>query len=126
MKASICVPTALAALAIVASAQTSSAPSRPKIFGVAHIAVRTDNLDAARKFYNQQLGYEEAFKLNRRDGSLMLVYFKVNDHQYIEVFPDWKGPEQLVLSHIAFETDNAQQLREYLAAKGVVAAATLK
>lgn len=111
--------TALAALAIAGSAQTGPAPKRPKIVGVAHIGLRTDNLDAARKFYGQQLGYEEAFKLDKPDGSLMLVYFKVNDHQYIEIFPGWKGPEQLVLSHIAFETDDAKQLRDYLASKGV-------
>ncbi len=124
MKAPTRIWIALASLAIAASAQTP--PSRPKILGVAHIAVRTDNLDAARKFYGQQLGYDEAFKLDRPDGSLMLVYFKVNDRQYVEVFPDWKGPEQLVLSHIAFETDNAQQLRDYLAGKGVTVPAALK
>ena len=111
----------MAVLAGLAPAQT-----RPRITGVAHIGLHTDNLDAARRFYGQQLGYEEAFKLDRPEGGLMLVYFKVNDHQYIEVFPDWKGPEQLVLSHIAFETDNAQQLRDYLAAKGVKVPDTLR
>ena len=86
---------------------------------MAHIGLRTDNLEAARKFYGQHLGYEEAFQLDKPEGGLMLVYFKVNDHQYIEVFPGWKGPEQLVLSHIAFETDDAPRLRDYLASKGV-------
>ena len=109
----------LAALTAVGFAQNSAPPKRPRITGVAHIGLRTDNLDAARTFYGHELGYEEAFKLNKPDGGLMLVYFKVNDHQYIEIFPDWKGPEQLVLSHIAFETDDAQQLRDYLASKGV-------
>jgi lactoylglutathione lyase len=117
--------TVLATLAIVASAQTPAAPARPRIVGVAHIGLRTDNLDAARNFYAHQLGFEEAFKLDRPEGGLMLVYFKVNDHQYIEVFPGWKGPEQLVFSHVAFETDNAQQLRDYLASKGVKVPATL-
>jgi catechol 2,3-dioxygenase-like lactoylglutathione lyase family enzyme len=97
----------------------AAAPARPRIPGVAHIAVRTNDLDAARRFYSDQLGYQEAFHLDRPEGGLMLVYFKVNDHQYIEVFPGWKGPEQLVLYHIAFETDDARQLRDYLASKGV-------
>lgn len=117
---------AIAVLAIAASAQTGTGVKRPRIVGVAHIGVRTDDLDAARKFYGQQLGYEEAFKLDKPEGGLMLVYFKVNDHQYIEVFPGWKGPEQLVLSHIAFETDNAQQMRDYLASKGVKVPETLR
>ena len=117
---------AILALSISASAQTALAPQRPKIVGVAHIGLRTDNLDAARKFYGQQLGYEEAFHLDKPEGGLMLIYFKVNDRQYIEVFPGWKGEEQLVLSHIAFETDNAQQLRDYLASKGVHVPDTLR
>src|SRR5581483_5832461 len=79
-----------------------------------------------RKFYSQELGFDEAFKLDKPSGGLMLVYFKVNDHQYIEVFPGWTGPDQLVLSHIAFETDNAQQLRDYLASKGVKVPDTLR
>ena len=115
-----------AALGVVSLMAAQPAVKRPRILGVAHIGLRTDNLDAARKFYHDQLGYAEAFQLNKPDGSLMLVYFKVNDHQYIEVFPGWKGPEQLVLSHIAFETDDARQLRDYLAAKGVKVPAALK
>src|SRR3974377_211565 len=109
--------TAVAALAIAASAQNNQAPRRPRITGVAHIGLRTDNLDAARKFYVQQLGYAEAFQLDRPGGG-QVVSFKVNDHQYIEVEPGWKGSGQLVLANIAFETDNAQQLRDYLASKG--------
>ena len=90
-------------------------PQRPRILGVANIGVRTDNLDAARKFYSQELGYQEAYRIDDPE----MVAFKVNDHQYIQVFPGWKGQEQLVLEHIAFETDNAKQLRDYLAGKGV-------
>jgi catechol 2,3-dioxygenase-like lactoylglutathione lyase family enzyme len=116
---------AVALFLISGSAQTLPSAARPRILGVAHIGLRTDNLDAARQFYKQQLGYDEAFSLNKPDGSLMLVYFKVNDHQYIEVFPG-KTPEQLALSHIAFETDNAPLLRDYLAGKGVKVPATLR
>jgi catechol 2,3-dioxygenase-like lactoylglutathione lyase family enzyme len=96
--------------------------SRPKILGVAHIGVRTDDLAAARKFYGDVLGYQEPFTYDRpasEGGGLLLTYFKVNDHQYIEVFPELKDTKQDRLSHISFETDNADQLRAYLASKGV-------
>lgn len=109
---------AVAAVAAVASARASQAAERPRIVGVAHIAVRTDNLEAAREFYTKKLGYQEAFKIDFPGGGTM-SFFKVNDHQYIEVSPGWEGPKQLVLMHIAFETDNAPQLRDYLASKGV-------
>ena len=75
---------------------------------------------AARKFYGGILGYQEPFSLDKPDGSgLMLTYFKVNDHQYIEVFPELKDAKQDRLSHISFETTDAEQLRDYLASKGI-------
>ncbi len=52
-------------------------------------------------------------------GGLMLTYFKVNDHQYVEVFPELKDFKQDRLSHISFETTDAEQLRAYLASRGV-------
>ncbi len=105
-------PLLCAALSLAATAQT---PQRPRILGVAHIAVRTDNPGAARKFYGQYLGYAE----------LSTNTFKVNDHQYIQILPGWSGPDQLVLARIAFETENAQQLRDYLASKSVPVPSTL-
>src|SRR2546425_10155351 len=48
-----------------ASGALSAAPTRPKIVGVAHIGLRTDNLDAARKFYTGVLGFQEPFSLDK-------------------------------------------------------------
>jgi len=102
------------------AADTASPPKRPPIVGVAHIGLKTDNLAAARKFYTGILGFEEPFMLDKPDGSgLLLTYFKVNDHQYIEVFPSLKDPQEVRLSHISFETTDAEQLRAYLASRGV-------
>ena len=104
------------------SAQNVPPVARPKILGVAHIGLRTDNLDAARRFYGGVLGYQEPFSLDKpaNEGTgLLLTYFKVNDHQYIEVFPELIEPKQDRLSHISFETSDAEQLLAYLASKGV-------
>src|SRR5437660_11616926 len=97
---------------------SSSSLRRPAIVGVAHIGLKTDNLDAARKFYTGVLGLQEPFSYSE-EGHLLLTYFKVNDHQYIEVFPSLKDPKEDRLSHISFETTDAEQLRQYLASKGV-------
>jgi len=43
----------------------------------------------------------------------------VNDHQYIEVFPELKSATEDRLSHIAFETTDIQELRTYLAGRGL-------
>jgi len=93
--------------------------SRPPIVGVAHIGLRTSNLEAARGFYGKVLGFQEPFTIDKPGGGLMLTYFKVNDHQYVEVFPELSSDTQDRLSHIAFETTNLEQLRAYLAANGV-------
>ena len=105
--------------AIGAAHVLAQTPARPPIPGVAHIGLRTDDLAAARNFYGHALGFEEPFTVDKPAGGLLLTYFKVNDHQYIEVFPELKAPDQDRLSHIAFETTNAQQLRDYLAGRGV-------
>ncbi|HEY6293742.1 MAG TPA: VOC family protein [Terriglobia bacterium] len=103
-----------------------AAVERPSIVGVAHIGLQTDNLAAAREFYGHVLGYQEPFTVDKPTGGLMLTYFKVNDHQYIEVFPELKSPTEDRLSHIAFETTDATKLRDYLAGRGVSVPATLK
>jgi lactoylglutathione lyase len=103
-----------------------TAPTRPPIVGVAHIGLKTKDLAAAREFYGHFLGYQEPFTVDKPSGGLMLTYFKVNDHQYIEVFPELKSETEDRLSHIAFETTNIQQLRDYLDSKGVKVPATLK
>ena len=106
-----------------ALAQSHSAADelrRPPIVGVAHIGLNTDNIDAARKFYSDLLGFPETYTLNKPDAhGLLLVNFKVNDHQFIEVFPALDDPQQDRLNHICFETADAEQLRAYMASKGV-------
>ena len=121
------VPAVLTAIAASqAPAQPAAMMRRPAIVGVAHIGLKTKDLAAAREFYGHFLGYQEPFTLDKPSGGLMLTYFKVNDHQYIEVFPELKSETEDRLSHIAFETTNAQQLRDYLASKGVKVPETLR
>ena len=55
---------------------------------MADIGLKTKDLSADREFYGHYLGYQEPFTLDKPAGGLMLTYFKVNDHQYIEVFLD--------------------------------------
>jgi lactoylglutathione lyase len=142
-----CVRATLSALlALVALACLVSLPElvkagkpaahRPPIIGIAHIGLRTSNLSAAREFYTHTLGLQEAFSvkvaqtsvadLAGSPGQLIMTFFKVNDHQYIELTPDLKTPTEDRLSHIAFETTDIRALRDYLAANGVEVPATLK
>jgi catechol 2,3-dioxygenase-like lactoylglutathione lyase family enzyme len=104
------------------SPQPAAPVTRPAIVGVAHIGLRTDDLAAARKFYTGVLGFQEPFSLDKAPAEgtgLLLTYFKVNDHQYIEMFPELTDPKMDRLSHISFETTDAEQMRAYLANRGV-------
>jgi len=123
---SICIFLA-AALNAMAPAQTAQV-ARPLIVGVAHIGLKTADLAAARRFYTGVLGFQEPFSLNKtpQEGAgLLLTYFKVNDHQYIEMFPELTDPKMDRLSHISFETSDAEQMRAYLSSRGVKVPAEL-
>jgi catechol 2,3-dioxygenase-like lactoylglutathione lyase family enzyme len=108
-------------MARAAQASPSARPAieRPPIVGVAHIALKVDNLDAAREFYGHVLGLAEAFRFNENPDGVP-IYFKVNDHQYVEIFPVKQlGPREDRLVNIAFETTDVRKLREYVASRGV-------
>jgi lactoylglutathione lyase len=91
---------------------------RPRITGVAHIAIFSADVEASRRFYTGLLGYEEAYKLMQPDGKLSLTFFKINDRQFIELFPE-KEAQSDRLNHIALEVEDIEALRAYLEAKGI-------
>lgn len=105
-------------LLCISLAAGADAPKRPKILGIAHIALFVHDVDKSRQFYKDFLGYGEPFKLDNPNGSLSLTFIKVNDHQYIELFPE-KEANSDRLNHISVETDDAEAMRVYLASRGV-------
>jgi catechol 2,3-dioxygenase-like lactoylglutathione lyase family enzyme len=91
---------------------------RPKILGVAHLAVFVSDLPKARAFYGDLLGFEEPFTLPKPDGSIEIAFVKINDRQWIELFNQPTAGEGQ-LNHIAIYTDSADGMRDYLASRGV-------
>ncbi|HMF74243.1 MAG TPA: VOC family protein [Bryobacteraceae bacterium] len=106
-------------------ASATASVERPPIIGVAHIGLLVSDIAKAEEFYGHELGFAH-FSLDKPAGGLMLNYYKVNDHQYIEIYPGLKGDSQDRLSHVAFETTDARKLRDYLASKGIKVPAALK
>jgi catechol 2,3-dioxygenase-like lactoylglutathione lyase family enzyme len=114
--------TGVAALACVMLQPVPAADAvpRPKVLGVAHLAVYVKDLAKTRAFYEDFLGYEEVFTLPNKNGGggTRIVFVKVNDHQYFEIFNEAdRGEGQL--NHISFYTDNADQMYVYLKSKGI-------
>jgi catechol 2,3-dioxygenase-like lactoylglutathione lyase family enzyme len=95
------------------------AAKRPPIVGIAHIAFQVSDMAKARAFYGDLLGYEEPFRLFQEDGSVLLTYFKVNDRQFVEIFPGLPPDQDERLSHIALETTDIEMLRLYLSERGI-------
>jgi lactoylglutathione lyase len=93
-------------------------PHRPRITGLSHIALYVHDLDKSRAFYKDFLGFAEPYSLTNKDGKLHLTWIKINDRQSIELFPE-REPHTDRLYHVALETDDAQQMHDYLAARGV-------
>src|SRR6267154_3925425 len=92
---------------------------RPKVLGVAHIAVYVKDLDKTRKFYEDFMGFQEPFTLPNKDKTgTRIVFIKINDKQYFEIFNEAdRGEGQL--NHISFYTDSADGMYRYLKGKGV-------
>lgn len=92
--------------------------ARPPITGLAHVAFYTSDIAKARVFYKDLLGYGEPFDLKNADGSLALTFIKINERQYVELFPE-RSPGTDRLNHISIETTNAEGMRAYLGSKGL-------
>jgi lactoylglutathione lyase len=109
----------LAGLALVEPQPSVGQPvTRPKILGVAHMAVFVSDLAKARAFYEDLLGFEEPFTLPKPDGSVEIAFVKINDRQWIELFNRPAAGEGQ-LNHIAIYTDDADRMRDYLASQSV-------
>jgi lactoylglutathione lyase len=116
MKPAAVVP---AASLLVVSLLAQSVPARPKTLGIAHMAVYVSDFAKARTFYKDFLGFdEEAFTLKKSDGSERIVFIKINDQQYLELFNEAPKNDGR-LNHISIYTDDADRLRTYLASRGV-------
>lgn len=100
-------------------AQSKHEIHRPHISGIAHAAFFTKDMESTLQFYKNYLGFAEPFSLLATNGKdLALAYIKINDRQFVEVFPERaKGGNRMY--HFAIETNNAEAMRQYLVSKGV-------
>ena len=96
----------------------AQAPARPRVYGIAHYATKVADIEKARAYYKDFLGFEEPFSLQNPDGAVTMAFIKINDYQYIELSPGLK-PEEDRQSHISFFTDDAEAMRAYLGANGI-------
>ncbi len=92
---------------------------RPHILGISHMAVYVSDLQKARAFYKDFLGFEEPYTLKRDDGTDRIAFIKINEDQYLELFAEDPKQDGVHLNHISFFTDSAEGMRAYLGSKGI-------
>jgi catechol 2,3-dioxygenase-like lactoylglutathione lyase family enzyme len=105
-------PALLAALTVAAAAQT--APARPQITGISHLAVYTSNPAATEHYYHDIIGAAKEPDPENPQG----VRYAVSATQFIEVLPLPPGSGINRLDHTAWNVSSAEGMRKYLAAKG--------
>jgi lactoylglutathione lyase len=91
---------------------------------IAHWALKTSNLDRLLAFYRDTLGFAEMMRLYRDDGSTWLVYLRITDTQFLELFPDGDGAkapgwEQTAMHHICLAVADMDATAADLTARGV-------
>ncbi|MFP5238070.1 MAG: VOC family protein [Acidobacteriota bacterium] len=101
-------------LSASALAAAQSAPVRPQITGISHLAVYTSNPQATEHFYAATLGAVKMADPENPQG----VKYAFSGTQYVEVLPLPSGAGVNRLDHTAYNTVNAEGMRKYLAAKG--------
>lgn len=92
-------------------------PERPKITGIAHFGVYTDDLENTASFFSDYFGYAKPYYVER-EGMPTMMFVKINDRQYVEFVKDdecrvWK------YRHTAFEVEDIEAMRIYLRMMGV-------
>jgi catechol 2,3-dioxygenase-like lactoylglutathione lyase family enzyme len=93
------------------------------IDSVVHLAIRTSDLDRSLGFYRDTLGFPEMMRHFYTDGSVLCVFVRASERQYIEIFPNGEGevagPNGVGLDHVCFVVPDVEQTEQTLGALGV-------
>jgi lactoylglutathione lyase len=92
--------------------------------GIGHVALKVSDINRSLAFYRDRLGFEEMMHLDRDDGSLWLVYLRITDTQFIELFPGGEGdlapgPDRTAVNHFCLESADLQATANALRAAGI-------
>jgi lactoylglutathione lyase len=94
------------------------------ITSVGHVAIKVTDIDRSLAYYVDKLGFPEMLRLHKDDGSVWLVYLRITDTQYLEVFPGAEndrapGWNANGLNHMCLTVDNIDEVLARVAAAGL-------
>src|ERR1700734_111451 len=106
-----------------ARAQSDGAPPLP-LNGIAHVAIRVHDLAASVAFY-QKLGFEQAFDLRKNDVPYE-SFIKINDSQFIELYPATEHDPAVGFLHLCFEGVDLNAIHDDYVTRGLTPTAVRK
>ncbi|RDW14999.1 VOC family protein [Oceanobacillus chungangensis] len=89
------------------------------IKGINHKGFHVVDMERSLDFYCNKLGFKKAFELNQPSGEPWIVYVKVTDGCFIELFYGGAEGDRDRAEHICFEVDDIQETANKLKEKGV-------
>mgnify|MGYP000978759827 FL=1 len=94
------------------------------ITGIGHLAFTVGNMEESVHFYCDILGFKKAFELNNDKGEPWIVYIKVTEGQFIELFYGRQAkveiPSKMIgYSHLCLAVDDIYKAADTLKEKGI-------
>src|SRR5271156_642957 len=112
----------LTLLSSFARAQSDTPP--PPFNGIAHVAIRVHDLAASVAFY-EKLGFEQAFDLRKNDIPYE-SFIKINDSQFIELYPTTERDPAVGFLHLCFEGVDLNAIHDDYVTRGLTPTAVRK
>ncbi|MEK3888316.1 VOC family protein [Bacillus sp. FSL K6-3431] len=95
------------------------------IKGIGHLAFTVDDMDKSLHFYCEILGFKKLFELNTADNEPWIVYLKVCEGQFIELF--YGGSENVTMddttigySHLCLEVIDINEIANHIKSHGLI------
>ncbi|MBR6322356.1 MAG: VOC family protein [Lachnospiraceae bacterium] len=90
---------------------------------IGHGAIRARDAEKTADFYKEILGFKEAFRMYREDGSLSTIYLYVGDGGFLEIFSGGINDVALDFSsigycHVCYEVDDIEKVYQAVQEKG--------
>lgn len=94
------------------------------IKGIAHAAYTVENMEESLHFYCDVLGFEKLFELNNANDEPWIIYLKVREGQFIELF--YGGSQKVTVhtstigyAHLCLEVDDIHEIAQHLKDRGL-------
>lgn len=98
------------------------------ITSIGHAAYDCYNFEQTLDFYTRVLGFPEMFRLHNDEGQLWIIYLRVSDSVFIELFPrEGEAPAKGgSYSHLCLEVDDIEQTVKEVVERGATLTAEIK